>query len=169
MISVAVMLAACAADRRDAKSPESKPAADAAKQENAPSTPQAGYGGQPGAYPQQPAPPPPTPSTAASGQAQPGQPGPQMALSQASDDIDKAQRELDVAASNCQNACRALGSMDRAAGKVCTLTREDASHDRCDDAKRRLLTARDRVRNTCGGCPDNQPAVNRDAPIPSVH
>ena len=86
----------------------------------------------------------------------------------ASSDIEAAQRELDVAGSSCQNACRALGSMDRAAGHLCQLTREENTQDRCDDAKRRLYNARDKVRGSCGTCPDNQPATDRNAPVPSM-
>ena len=91
-----------------------------------------------------------------------------MALTKDTNDIEAAQRELDVAGSSCQNACRALGSMDRAAGHRCLLTREDNTHDRCDDAKRRLYNARDKVRGSCGSCPDNQPATDRNAPVPSM-
>jgi hypothetical protein len=174
---VAFLVTACAARKSDAP-----PASPAAAQDSSPASggaagyPQDAYGKQPGA----PAPPPPSPSTAtteppkaeAVPQQQPGTPptpqGRALALNKASSDIEQAQRELDVAGSSCQNACRALGSMDRAAGHLCHLTQSDNTHDRCDDAKRRLYNARDKVRGSCGTCPDNQPATDRNAPIPSM-
>jgi hypothetical protein len=88
-----------------------------------------------------------------------------MAQRSAESEIEAAQRQLDVAAGDCRNACRALGSMDRAAGKVCELSRDDDGH-RCDDAKGRVYFARDRVKSTCGDCPGG-PSVERSAPVPS--
>jgi len=90
-----------------------------------------------------------------------------MALQSASNEIESSQRELDVSAGDCRNACRALGSMDRAAGKVCELVQGDGEGRRCDDAKQRVYSARDRVKTTCGGCPGG-PSVERTAPIPSL-
>lgn len=87
------------------------------------------------------------------------------ALSSSPGDLERAQRELEIAAGDCQNACRALGSMDRAAGKLCTLARSTDERDRCGDAKTKVQNARDRVRRTCGSCPDV--TVDRNAAIPS--
>lgn len=89
-----------------------------------------------------------------------------IALQSASNEIESSQRELDVAAGDCRNACRALGSMDRAAGKVCELSQAEAPGNRCEDAKQRVYSARDRVKSTCGGCPGG-PSVERSAPVPS--
>jgi hypothetical protein len=75
--------------------------------------------------------------------------------------VEAAQRELDLAGSDCVAACRALGSMERATARLCTL--EEAS---CEDVRQRLLRSRERVRASCGGCPGG-PSVNPDAPIPS--
>ncbi len=104
--------------------------------------------------------------------AQPGaqyaQPPPasrELSISQASNDVDVSQRELDVAGGDCRNACRALGSMDRAAGRICALAQAEDEIHRCEDAKTRVYSARDRVRGTCGSCPDV--TVERSAPIPS--
>jgi hypothetical protein len=169
---VLLAVTACAAQRKDA--PPAQAPAGAAAGDSAPS---AGYGPQqPSQYAQ-----PPPPSASATTPATPPAEAPKaepsatmtpqgrsLALSKDSNDIEAAQRELDVAGSSCQNACRALGSMDRAAGHLCLLTREDNTHDRCDDAKRRLYNARDKVRGTCGQCPDNQPATDRNAPVPSM-
>ncbi len=170
LVAIASLLVACAAAKgRDTQAPS-------AAQEAAPATGGASaqdYGQpSPQQAPAQPgyAPPPPaTPAPTTPAEPGAGSAGTRaVALQQASSDIDAAQRELDVSGGDCRHACRALGSMDRAAGRVCSLTREDTSHDRCDDAKRRLYGARDRVRSTCGACPDGQPAVERNAPVPSV-
>lgn len=174
-----VLATACAARRNEPASPQS-PAA--AAQESSPETGgAAGHSSQYATPPGQPAPPPPSENTATtpaapSAEAPKAEPqgqatspsGRAFALSKASNDIEAAQRELDVAGSSCQTACRALGSMDRAAGHLCQLTREDNTHDRCDDAKQRLYNARDKVRGSCGTCPDNQPATDRNAPVPSM-
>ena len=85
----------------------------------------------------------------------------------AAGEIESSQRELDVAAGDCRNACRALGSMDRAAGRLCGLTQGQPDSNRCDDAKQHVYTARERVRQTCGQC-EGGPSVDRDAPIPSL-
>jgi hypothetical protein len=81
-------------------------------------------------------------------------------------DFDSSERQLDVAAGDCSNACRALGSMDRAAGTLCQLAREGDEVKRCEDAKKKVYSARDRVKTTCGGCPGG-PSVERTDPIPS--
>jgi hypothetical protein len=137
---------------------------------------QAGYppGGaaqsQPGYAP---APPPPPAPSAEAAPATPGTPGGgatmdrSMALRAASSDVESSQRELDVAGSDCRNACRALGSMDRAAGRLCELSQGSDEGHRCSDAKQRVYSARDRVRTSCGSCP-NGPSVERAAPIPSA-
>ena len=90
-----------------------------------------------------------------------------VALQTAASDLESSQRELDVAAGDCRNACRALGSMDRAAGRLCGLTQGDPETRRCDEAKGRVYSARDRVKATCGQC-ENGAAVDRSAPIPSL-
>lgn len=95
----------------------------------------------------------------------PAPPGRAAALSQASAEMETSQRELDVAGGDCQNACRALGSLDRAAGHLCGLARASDEVSRCEDAKARVHRARDKVRSTCGSCPEV--SVDRDAPIPS--
>lgn len=89
------------------------------------------------------------------------------ALREAGHDFDRSQRELDATAGDCRSVCRALASMDRAAGRVCSLTEGEPDGERCRDVSNRLYSARDRVRRTCGACPDG-PSVERAAPIPSV-
>lgn len=148
---------------------------------SAPSSPEAAYAGAaqqpPGAYPQAsttpatppPAPPPPQPGMAPQPQPSGGTPAQQraLALQSAANEVESSQRELDVAAGDCRNACRALGSMDRAAGRLCGLTQGDPETRRCDDAKQRVYSARDRVKATCGQC-EGGPSVDRSAPIPSL-
>lgn len=140
-------LGACAAGRKGAEAPP--PAAPAASRFND----QPSYPGQPAIASEGPAAPPSAPTT------------PAAALHQASTDIEASQRELDVAGGDCRNACRALGSMDHAAGRLCTLAQSNDEVRRCSEAKIRVYSARDKVRNTCGSCPDV--SVDRNAPIPS--
>lgn len=158
---LATTAAACAAESKTAPSAEAR----------SPSTsPAYGYGqsgypaqpSTPGAYPPPAPPPPPQPG------AQPGVPGTSrsMALQSAASEVESSQRELDVAAGDCRNACRALGSMDRAAGEVCKLAAGEDEGRRCDDAKKRVYSARDRVKTTCGTCPGGV-SVERADPIPS--
>lgn len=154
-------LVACAAGRKSADAPqagappEQAPAAYAQQQPGAAASP-----------PAAPAPPPPGADEAERSATQPATPtSRKVALSQATNDIEASQRELDVAGGDCRNACRALGSMDRAAGRICGLAQSDDEMRRCGDAKTRLYSARNKVKNTCGSCPDV--SVDRDAPIPS--
>ena len=113
--------------------------------------------------------PPQYPSATASRPTEPGAfapaPSPAVAMAQASNEVETSQRELDVAGGDCHNACRALGSMDRAAGRLCSLAQSNEEVRRCGDARNRLYSARDKVRSTCGSCPDV--SVDRSAPIPS--
>jgi hypothetical protein len=88
------------------------------------------------------------------------------AIARLSSEIEAAQRELDMAGSNCTAACRALASMDRAAGHLCELALGGDEIRRCEDAKDRVRAARDRVRAACGRC-ERGPSVDRNAPIPS--
>lgn len=170
-VVMVLALGACAAQRKSggppqaASSPASQPVSQQPGGYAASSAPQ-----QPGAY----APPPPapgpepgsslkTPAGGSSGTAQQRS----VAFQSAASEVDSSQRELDIAAGDCRNACRALGSMDRAAGKVCELAQGDGEGRRCDDAKTRVYSARARVKNTCGGCPGG-PSVERADPIPST-
>jgi hypothetical protein len=97
--------------------------------------------------PVMPPPPPPPPTTPAD------QPAERVATRLAARaELDRAQRELESAASDCESACRALASMERATSHLCSLADEPDDQRRCDDAKLRLTTARGRVRAACGGC-----------------
>ncbi len=164
--TLATTLVACSANNPPPKSPESAgspaaeaPAATAPAQQPYPQPGQPGIPGYPqGQYPglpaasgnYAPAPPPSTPSADANGPVR------------ISREFDTAERELAVAAGDCRNACRALGSMDRAAGRICTLAQEK---NRCDEATGKVRDARDKVKNSCGMCPDV--STDRNAPVPS--
>jgi hypothetical protein len=164
--SAVAFLAACAA--RPEAAPPASPASEPAP---APSAGAPAYPAQPGAVsadaPSAGAPPPPPPAPPPAAQSQPYAQPPNRAASmtQASNDLEASQRELDVAGGDCRNACRALGSMDRAAGRLCTLAQSPDDARRCEGAKTRLYSARDKVKNTCGSCAEA--SVERSAPIPS--
>jgi hypothetical protein len=79
--------------------------------------------------------------------------------------FDNAERELETSASDCDVACRALASMERATSQLCAIGDEPADRQRCDDARTRLHKARSRVRATCNSCPGG-PSVDPDAPLP---
>jgi hypothetical protein len=154
-------LVACAAGRKSAEAPPPAAPAAAPKSESAPPAGAAMASEDTNPRPAQSQPPPPP----SSGSFGPPPSNRAAALNQASTDIESSQRELDVAGGDCRNACRALGSMDRAAGRLCGLAQSNDELRRCGDAKVRVYSARDKVRNTCGSCPDV--SVDRDAPIPS--
>ena len=153
VVAVAAVLQACGGGGSANPKGASAPSAPAEK----------GYSGAPDAAESAPPAPPPPPPPASS--MQPG--GGPSTLQKARGDFETAQRELDVAASDCRAACRALGSMDRAAGHLCDLASGVSDRARCEEAKTKLYSARDRVRTTCGTCPGGA-SVERSAPVPSV-
>jgi hypothetical protein len=170
----ALVLAACgAAERRPAEAPAAaasnptvaEPSTPAATPPQSSQTTQTTQPVQPGYTP---------PPSAAPAPAQPGGGEKSItpplsrgaALNRAARDLEGGARELDVAASDCTSACRALGSMDRAAGLLCQLAQDNDETRRCADAKERVYSARDRVKKTCGSCPSG-PSVERSDPIPS--
>lgn len=155
IVVATVLLAGCASStsRKAAEVPSASAPAGAGYAESAPGA----YPSTPSAYPQQQA------GAALPSAIAPGRPAVQAAVR----DLDASQRELDVAAGDCHNACRALGSMDRAAGHLCALVQGDEDTRRCEDAKTRVYSARSRVKNTCGTC-EGGPSVERNDPIPST-
>lgn len=96
-----------------------------------------------------PAPPPPSPSTVPSAD-QPAEREARRLAARA--ELDRAEHDLTAAAADCDSACRALASMDRATTHLCSLA--DLPDDRrsCEDARQRLSEARGRVRAACGAC-----------------
>ena len=63
-------------------------------------------------------------------------------------DFQTSEHEFDLAASDCQNACKALASLERAANHLCAV----AEPDECTDARARVDRARRAVSQQCGGC-----------------
>ena len=88
------------------------------------------------------------------------------ALRAARTEVEQAQRDLEASMSDCANACRALGSMERATGHLCDLATDHDDRRRCEDAKTAVLRAREKIRAACGSCP-NGPSLDKTAPIPS--
>jgi hypothetical protein len=172
-VALASLVGACAAAAKSAEPAKSADAQNAPAQAGYPPGP-AGQGQQPASPPEagypdtsSPAPPaaPPPPPADAPSRSYAEPPGRAAALTQASNDIEASQRELDVAGGDCANACRALGSMDRAAGRLCGLAQSNDDQRRCEGAKARVYSARYKVKNTCGSCPGV--SVEKSAPIPS--
>ncbi len=77
-----------------------------------------------------------------------------------------ANQAFEASTGNCVAACRALGSMDRATGRLCSLATSQEDARVCDESKARLARAREQVRTACGSCPGGPP-VNPNAPLPS--
>lgn len=67
-------------------------------------------------------------------------------------ELARAEAALAAAQGDCAQACRALASMQRATNHLCALVEGSDDGRRCEDARRRLLAARDRVRSSCGEC-----------------
>jgi hypothetical protein len=97
-----------------------------------------------------PSPPPPAPAGVPVGGPPPQ---PEASRASARAEVERAERDLDAAGTNCEWACRALGSMERATTHLCSLADQDDDRRRCEDARRRLSDARSRVRSACGVCP----------------
>lgn len=55
-----------------------------------------------------------------------------------------------ASSSPCETACRALASMNRAASHICSLAGEES--DSCSNARERLKSATERVRQSCSEC-----------------
>jgi hypothetical protein len=67
-------------------------------------------------------------------------------------ELARAEAALAAAQGDCAAACRALASMQRATDHLCALVEDSSDGRRCEDARKRLLAARDRVRSSCGDC-----------------
>lgn len=93
----------------------------------------------------------------------------QLALRHARDEVVAAERQLELAASDCGAACRALGSLERATGHLCDLAEQPDERRGCEDARARVVHARERIRGACGAtaCGADGPSLDPAAPIPS--
>jgi hypothetical protein len=67
-------------------------------------------------------------------------------------ELARAEAALAAAQGDCAVACRALASMQRATDHLCALVEDSDDGRRCEDARKRLLAARNRVRSSCGEC-----------------
>jgi hypothetical protein len=83
---------------------------------------------------------------------------PASALERAERDLDAALGSLaatpqstSLATDECTTACRALGSMQRAASRLCELD-TPREGERCAHAKARVARAEERVRSRCASC-----------------
>ncbi len=63
-------------------------------------------------------------------------------------DLQKSERDVDAAMSDCEAACKALASLERAVNHICAV----ADAEECNDARMRALNARKAVNDKCGGC-----------------
>ena len=63
-------------------------------------------------------------------------------------DFQTSEHDFQVAATDCQAACKALASLERAANHLCAV----AEPDECTDARARVDRARRAVSQQCGGC-----------------
>jgi hypothetical protein len=136
------------ASKADYDAPAREPPAGAAESAPAPAT-----------ISLPPAPPPPPPVATE-------QPSVSAARRASRDELSQAVRDLEASLGDCASACRALGSMERATGHLCDMASDHDDRRTCEDAKTKVLGARDRIRATCGSCPDG-PSLDRTAPIPS--
>jgi len=127
------------------------PQEDATKAQKSPAQP-SGYPAPPPASPAYPVYPGLQPTAPAAGVST--QPVP---LLQLRDEFDRAEAQLAAQLSDCGAACRSLGALERTAVQLCELAREAKEQSRCDDARRRVLVSRNKVRAACKVCPDGPP------------
>jgi hypothetical protein len=63
-------------------------------------------------------------------------------------EVDEASHQVDASMSDCQAACKALASLERAANRLCMV----AEPQECSDARMRVDRAKRAVTAQCGGC-----------------
>ncbi len=89
-----------------------------------------------------------TKSTTPAGGAAESHPAQWYTIGAARQDFTTSEHDFQVAASDCQAACKALASLERAANHLCAV----AEPDECSDARARVDRARRAVSQQCGGC-----------------
>jgi hypothetical protein len=162
-LAVAITMAACGGSEPPPQSPKSAPPTDgkthAVTESTASQAPsRSGYEeSAPNAPPPPAAAPAPVAPSAVSSEPSreaPSATDPQARYYRASAQLTEARRQFDIAAGqrDCANACRALDSMERAAGQICEVARSTEERRTCRDAQDQVSSARERVRNACGGC-----------------
>jgi hypothetical protein len=152
LCSLALALAMCGAPPEPAASPSAAPA-------TSPAPPAAGHPGAP-ASESAPAPAQLRPDMSTSDEPakgdewspEPETPSREAQRVNARREFERAEASLQASASDCATACRALASMTRAVEHLCALADSPGDQQRCDDARRRMASARERVRQTCGAC-----------------
>ena len=77
---------------------------------------------------------------------------PPLTLEEATSALNAAATELSNAGSDCERACKALGSMQRSSGRICELNGPSDPGSRCQKARDRLEAARETLRKRCGSC-----------------
>ncbi|HEU4404943.1 MAG TPA: hypothetical protein VFS43_06585 [Polyangiaceae bacterium] len=80
-------------------------------------------------------------------------------------EFERFDREVALSTGDCATACRALGSLERAAKRVCEGAAQLGEGGRCGEATKRLREARGRVRAACTRCAGG-PSTDPDAPAP---
>ncbi len=83
-----------------------------------------------------------TPAGATSGEAAP------TTIGEARGELGAREHDFEMAGSDCEKACKALASLERAANHLCMLSEPDE----CADARARVDRARRAVTAQCGGC-----------------
>jgi hypothetical protein len=66
----------------------------------------------------------------------------------AREEVNKDERDIEIASSDCQAACKALASLERAADRLCMV----AEPQECSDARVRVDRAKRAINEKCGGC-----------------
>lgn len=66
----------------------------------------------------------------------------------AREEMTKDERDVEIASSDCQAACKALASLERAADRLCMV----AEPQECSDARVRVDRAKRAITEKCGGC-----------------
>jgi hypothetical protein len=69
-------------------------------------------------------------------------------IGNARNDFQSREREIELAAADCQAACKALASLERAANHLCAV----AEPEECTDARARVDRVKRAVSSQCGGC-----------------
>src|ERR1700690_4451415 len=63
-------------------------------------------------------------------------------------ELEQRSRDVERAGSDCQTACKALASLERAANHLCLVSEPEE----CSDARVRVDRARRAIDTQCGGC-----------------
>jgi hypothetical protein len=80
--------------------------------------------------------------------AQEQHPAEWFTIGNARNDFQGREHEVELAGSDCQAACKALASLERAANHLCAV----AEPEECTDARVRADRARRAVTSQCGSC-----------------